>query len=89
MSFYQNLIAEIAPDGPNPAGVEASMRLQYGTLDHLSRETFEKEIQMAADCEADEPGFLQETAKGFGLSDDFQKWEEERAHVAVSEGMTM
>ena len=30
---YQTLLHELAPD-LNPAGVEASMRLHYGTLNH-------------------------------------------------------
>jgi len=48
--FYQKLLHELAPD-LNPAGVEASMRLQYGTLNHLPREVFAEEAKLAADCE--------------------------------------
>ena len=48
---YQILPHELAPD-LNPAGVEASMRLHYGTLNHLPRETFVAEAKLAADLEA-------------------------------------
>ena len=47
---YQTLLHELAPD-LNPAGVEASMRLLYGTLNHLPRETFVAEAKLAADLE--------------------------------------
>ena len=42
----------------NPAGVEASMRLEYGTLDHLSRAAFSREIETAKECERQRPGFM-------------------------------
>ena len=45
---YQTLLHELAP-GLNPAGVEASMRLHYGTLNHLPRETFVTEAKLAAE----------------------------------------
>ena len=32
---YQTLLHELAPD-LNPAGIEASMRLHYGTLNHYA-----------------------------------------------------
>ena len=48
---YQTLLHELAP-GRNPAGIEASMRLHYGTLNHLPRETFEAVAKLAADLEA-------------------------------------
>jgi len=64
--MYQTLITEIDPL-INAAGIEASMRLQYGTLSHLSRETFVKEIKLASACEAEQPGFLNSIAKSYGL----------------------
>ena len=44
MSLYQKSIHDIDPS-INPAGVEASMRLQYSTLDHLTHETFVKSLE--------------------------------------------
>ena len=74
MSFYQDLIHEIAPN-INPAGVEASMRLQFGTLDHLPRSEFVKEAKLAAMCEEEESGYLQSVAESYGMGDDFHKWQ--------------
>ena len=71
---YQTLLNELAPD-LNPAGVEASMRLQYGTLSHLPRETFVAEAKLAAALENESPGILRKIAKSMGLADDFAKWE--------------
>lgn len=45
MSGYQKLIAEIDPR-VNARAVEAFMRLEYGTLNHLSREQFEREVAL-------------------------------------------
>ncbi len=72
--YYQKLLHELAPD-LNPAGVEASMRLQYGTLNHLPREVFAEEAKLAADCERQSPGFLLRTADSFGMGDEFAAWE--------------
>ena len=74
MSYYQRLIREMNPT-VNPAGVEASMRLQYGTLSHLSARDFRREIKLAVSCEKAEPGFLKRTAESFGMADDFASWE--------------
>ena len=73
--LYQKLIHEIEPS-VNPAGVEASMRLIYGVLDHLSRETFAEEIQIAKKAEAQDPGFLRQVAESYGMEKDFLSWEE-------------
>ena len=72
--MYQDLIHEIDPT-INPAGVEASMRLQYSTLDHLPRSVFAQEIGLALMCEADEPGYLRSVADSYGMLSDFEKWE--------------
>jgi len=72
--YYQKLLHELAPD-LNPAGVEASMRLQYGTLNHLPREVFVDEAKLAADCERQSPGFLRRTAESFGMGEEFTVWE--------------
>ena len=71
---YQTLLHELAPD-LNPTGIEASMRLHYGTLNHLPRETFVTESKLAADLEGQSPGILRKIAESMGLGDDFAKWE--------------
>ena len=71
---YQTLLHELAPD-LNPAGIEASMRLHYGTLNHLPRETFVAEAKLAADLDAQSPGILRKIAESIGMADDFAKWE--------------
>ena len=63
----------------NPAGVEASMRLQYGTLGHLDKAVFAEEIESAKESERFEPGFLKSIADSFGLRADFAKWEDKKA----------
>ena len=71
MTYAQTLINELAPkvghDGINAAGVEGSMRLEYGTLDHLSRQDFVNEIIIAARSEEAEPGYLATCAESHGL----------------------
>ncbi len=71
---YQTLLRELAPN-LNPAGVEASMRLHYGTLNHLPRETFVAEAKLATDLEGQSPGILRKIAESLGTADDFAKWE--------------
>ena len=73
MSYYQRLLHEIAPD-LNPAGVEASMRLQYGTLNHLPRETFVAEAEIARAMHAEDADALRRIAASFGMEADFQRW---------------
>jgi hypothetical protein len=75
-SNYQRLINDLAP-GVNPAGVEASMRLQYGTLDRLPRETFALEAGLAAAMERDQPGVLRRLADSFGMDAEFEHWEQQ------------
>ena len=75
---YQTLLHELAPD-LNPAGIEASMRLHYGTLNHLQRETFAAEAKLAADLEAQSPGILRKIAESMGMADDFAEWEASHA----------
>ena len=75
---YQTLLHELAPD-LNPAGIEASMRLHYGTLNHLPRETFAAEAKLAADLEAQSPGILRKIADSMGMAVDFARWEASHA----------
>ena len=75
---YQTLLDELVPN-LNPAGVEASMRMHYGTLNHLPRETFVAEAKLAADLEGQSPGILRKIAESMGMADDFAKWEASHA----------
>ena len=69
--MYREIIRETAARiglaGIDPAGIEGHMRLQYGTLDHLTPDDFGREIEMAARCEAAEPGYLSRVAAEHGL----------------------
>jgi len=80
MSAYQTLLHQLAPD-LNPAGVEASMRMQYFTLNQLDIATFAAETKIAAHCEGLCPGILRHIAAHMGFADDFAKWEA-MSHVA-------
>ena len=75
---YQTLLNELAQD-LNPAGIEASMRLHYSTLNHLQRETFVTEAKLASDLECQSPGILRKIAERMGMADDFAKWEASHA----------
>jgi hypothetical protein len=67
MSYYQNLIVEIAPNA-NPRHVEAWMRLEHGTLDQLSRQRFTREVELALQCIAEGGAETSEDlAKSYGL----------------------
>lgn len=51
MSFYQREIAESGLSGKcDPRHIEAWMRVEHSTLDHLTRGEFLKEIRFAAEC---------------------------------------
>ena len=55
------------------------MRLHYGTLNHLPRETFAEEARLAADIERQSPGILRRIADSMGMATDFAKWEASHA----------
>ena len=65
---YAHMILGI-DDTVNPVGVECWMRLQYGTLDHLPRETFAAEAAMAKVGEELQPGSLREIAGTYGSAE--------------------
>ena len=67
---YQDTIRSIDPN-VNPVGVEASMRLEFGTLDHLSVEQFAAEVELARKMEASEPGILGRLASSYGMGREF------------------
>ncbi len=62
----------------NPIGVEASMRLQYSTLDHLPIEVFRQEAALARAAEVEQPGYLRAVADAFGMLGAFDAWEAAR-----------
>jgi hypothetical protein len=65
--MYQVLINQIDPT-VNARYVEAYMRLQYGTLDNLSREQFVREVALCKQCiAATHPDQNEALAKSFGL----------------------
>ena len=72
-NYYQDLVHRLDP-AINSAGVEASMRLQYGTLDHLTPQTFADEIKLARQCQEQDPDFLHSIAASYGLTADFSHW---------------
>ena len=72
--YAQHLIHEMDKT-VNPAGVEGSMRSQYGTLDHLDRATFAEEIEIAKATEAEYPGHLRRCAENNALAKYYDKWE--------------
>ena len=81
MSSYSFYAMEIhkQDSGVNGVGVEAFMRLQYGTLDHLSKEDFAREIELAKQAEAAEPGALRMCARADSPAalEDFDRFEQE------------
>lgn len=58
---YRELIATMAR-GYDARLIEAWMRLQYGTLDHLSRTDFAREIAIAIACIDEDPKASRELA---------------------------
>jgi len=67
--FYQNLIREmLGTDNYDPRHIEALMRLQYSTLDHLTRDDFRREIALCKQC-IDEMGrdTAERAARSYGL----------------------
>lgn len=71
-SGYQQYIREdlarIGKIGVDPRHVEGWMRLEFGTLDHLSKERFRLEVELAVQC-IEEAGVKdsEELALSYGL----------------------
>lgn len=66
---YARLIADVLArlgrlDVP-PAVVEAWMRLQYSTLDHLDPATFATEVEIAVACHDDDPAASLQLARSY------------------------
>lgn len=72
MSLYAKIIRDhlnrIGRSDVDPRHVEAYMRVGYGTLDHLSREKFAREVAIAVEC-VDEGGLqeAEDLAQSYGL----------------------
>ncbi len=66
MSHYQQRITELTDT--NPAHVEAWMRLEHGTLDHLTAAAFQHEVCAANACiAASTPADNDALARSYGL----------------------
>ena len=67
-SLYQQRITEIVGPNYDPRHVEAFMRVQYGTLDHLPRDLFDEDARFCAVC-IDEIGTAEaeKVARSYGL----------------------
>jgi hypothetical protein len=65
--MYQKLIREIDTKH-DPRHIEAFMRVEFGTLDHLPADRFRDEVRIAAQC-VDEGGveMAEQIAKSYGL----------------------
>jgi hypothetical protein len=72
LSGYQELIKthldRLGHPEIDPRHIEAFMRLQYGTLDHLSRQTFAAEAKLGVEC-IQEGGLemAEQCAQSYGL----------------------
>lgn len=67
-TYYQREIAKIVPAGVDPRHVEGYMRLQYSTLSHLDRRTFNREVRLGVECIRQGGAEAAErNAKSFGL----------------------
>ena len=52
----------------DPRVVECFMRLQYGTLDHLGRETFRAEAILGAQITIEHPDAAKSLAQSYGIT---------------------
>jgi len=60
------MIREDCPDH-DPTEVEAYMRLEFGTLDHLPRDQFRREARLAARCVDADPRQAKALVASYGL----------------------
>lgn len=67
MPFYAETFKQLQPDH-DPRHIEAFVRLEYGTLNHLPIETLRREAKIAAACiVAGGVENAERTAQSFGL----------------------
>jgi len=64
--MYQRHIRDLGIT-EDPRHVEASMRTQYGTLDHLDRVTFAREADISAEAVAADRDLAEQLAKSYRL----------------------
>lgn len=62
---YAAQIAEVCPEY-DPRHIEAFMRSEMGTLDHLDRYAFAKEAWIAAECVNADPALAERLAQSYG-----------------------
>ena len=70
MSMYQKVLSETLSVSPERALlVEGYLRLQYGTLDHLSMEDFRREYTSGGISRSidEDPALAADLAKSYGL----------------------
>ena len=65
-TMYQRRIRDLGIT-EDPRHVEASMRTQYGTLDHLDAATFAREATLAAEAVAADRDLAEQLAKSYRL----------------------
>ena len=68
MTYTQRCIQKVDPTIKNLAGVEAHLRCEHGTLDHLSAAKFRSEVANAKLIEQTMPGYLVLIASTMGVS---------------------
>jgi hypothetical protein len=68
LPMYQRLIVDAIGCAPSEARhVEAYMRLELGTLDHLSRVEFDQVAAIGFECMKADPEASESLARSFGL----------------------
>ena len=71
MSFYEHAIADSLRDQGLPTHaprlIEAWMRVEHGTLDALTRDRFDEEVRIGAECVARDPESSERLAWSYGL----------------------
>jgi hypothetical protein len=70
MSLYTRVIQEEAKklkSKVDPRHVEAWMRLEWGTLDHLPRGRFRQYVKLTDEIERQQPGASEDLARSYGL----------------------
>lgn len=78
MSPYHETIKRVAPTY-DPRLIECWMRLEHGTLDHLSPDRFAAEVRIACEC-ADHAGENgnRELLSSYGYGPYFPTWDDVR-----------
>jgi len=68
MSAYAEIFRKLQPEFP-PHQIEAFVRLEYGTLDHMDAATLEREAAVAAGCIREGgPDMAEACAESLGLT---------------------